>query len=192
MVSSSLIRRFLLGFVSLAGVLLLVAVCTPFGSTPAQAEMEKLEDSSLGEVTGEGGLGVRLNLRFEVGSGWENPNDNGEGSGDLRIEDDDGTGGGNTGWLYLQHIFGTITPQNSGDNVIHIDANPDVIQFSQGGSFTGINLSIGDIAVQTSSTGCCDDELASITIGNNASDADNDYVDGQGSLDFHNTKLKIF
>lgn len=170
-----------------------VAVCLVvfFSPTPGYG-LEAMDDETMSEVTGEGGLGVRLNLRFEVSSTWDNANDDSEGDGDIRIEDSDGLGGGSTGWLYLQHIYGTISPENSGDNIINIDANNNVIQFSQGGPFTGINMSIGDIAVQDSSSSCCDDELASITIGNNAADSDNDYVDGKGSIDFHNTKLQIF
>jgi hypothetical protein len=179
-------------FISSVILSIIVSMGLLVSFSPDAHALESMDEKDMRDVTAQEGLGVRLNIRFEVDSSWDNANDDSEGDGDIRIEDSDGRGGGNTGWLYFQHIYGTITPQNSGDNVIKLDANSNFIQFSQGGPFTGINLSIGDIAVQNSSTACCDPELASITIGDNAADSDNDYVDGKGSVDFHNTKLKLF
>lgn len=171
---------------------LLLCLGVAFVFSPAVAEMQPLDSNTMSSITGAGGLGVQIDLRLNVSESWQNANDNSEGNGEFTVEDDDGLGSGSSGWLYLQHIYGTISPESSGDNILHIDAGPDYVQFSQGGAFTGINLSIGDIAVQDSSFSCCDDELASITIGNNDADSDNDYVDGQGSIDFHNTKLQLF
>lgn len=161
--------------------------------TPASAEMEKLDKSSMQDITAKEGLGIRLNLRLGVGSSWDNFNDDSSVSdNDLEIKDGDGRGSGNTAWLAFHEIFGTITPVNANDNTLFADASPDVIQFTAPNPFTGINLTIDDISTPTSSGSERTAELGSVTLGDNDPDGDNDYLDGKASFDFHNTKLKIF
>lgn len=132
--------------------------------------LESLDESEMSTVTGADGLGVQLNLQIS--------------SGGFQIKDNDGRfGGGAQGWLALDLITADISPTNTNDNTIFIDANSNAIVFSAPNPITG-SLTIDEIEARQNRTSVSTPEIAAITIG--------DFSDGTASFNFHNTRLKIF